>query len=182
MTANPIPETRHTTMLRRVKVMSTGGSPWTAQRLLLTAGSVAIPAGIALMLLGWLGAARSVIVFNQLSYIASGSVIGLALTVLGGFLYLAYLVTVLIEEGREREARQATQQRELLDRFDQLTAALVGRPAVAAPSGSAFVMTENGSMVHKTSCAIVRDREGLVGVSENEASRLKACRICKPLG
>jgi hypothetical protein len=183
------PEGRHT-MLRR-KAQSVGGSAWSVStpRVLFVTGSVAVPVGFLLMIFGWVGAARSVLIFDQLSYIASGGLIGLALVVFGGFMYFAYWQAMLLEHSRERGLAEARYRLELLERFDDLAAALlvgtsgsdapVTSPGRTAATGTAFVVTETGSMLHRPDCPIVRDRPGLRPVTAAELTTLRPCRICQ---
>jgi hypothetical protein len=181
VTTDSVSDTRHSTMLAKARAAAPGSQRWTVSRALFVAGSVAIPVGLLLLILGWLGVARTVIVFNQLSYIASGCFIGLALVVLGGFMYFAYWQSIAIEEGREREARLVAHQHDLLDRLDQLTIAVLGDSGAVAGDASALVATESGTMVHRATCAVVRDRPGSHSVTAEEAASMKPCRICKPL-
>jgi hypothetical protein len=184
VTTDSVSDTRHSTMLAKARAAAPGSQRWTVSRALFVAGSVAIPVGLLLLILGWLGVARTVIVFNQLSYIASGCFIGLALVVLGGFMYFAYWQSIAIDEGREREARLIAHQHDLLDRLDQLTIAVLGdsaQGAGAVAGAGGLVATENGTMVHRATCAIVRDNAGAHAVSADQAASMKPCRICKPL-
>jgi drug/metabolite transporter (DMT)-like permease len=48
--------------------------------------------GVALIILAWSGAAHSKYVQQQLSYLVSGGLLGVALVLIGGFLYLGYLL------------------------------------------------------------------------------------------
>jgi hypothetical protein len=66
-----------------------GSSPTVEQRL-LTAGVVLMPLGVVLVLVGWYGASGTDESTDQMSYLISGGVLGLALAVVGAALFLRY--------------------------------------------------------------------------------------------
>jgi hypothetical protein len=66
-----------------------GSSPSAEQRLLL-AGSAMMPAGLVLVLVGWWGASGSGDLADQMPYLISGGVLGLAVTFTGAALFLRY--------------------------------------------------------------------------------------------
>ena len=171
-------EDRQSLLIRKAGRL--GGRGWPAARMLLVAGCIAVPVGLVLMILGWIGAARTTETFQQLSYIASGCFIGLALVGLGGLLYFSYWQSVAIEEARAREGRLIDYQHELLDRVDQLTVAVLGELPPAPDGTATLVATENGTMVHRDGCPIVKNRAGIRTVTPAEAERLRPCRICRP--
>jgi hypothetical protein len=70
------------------------------------AGSLLMPLGLLVIGLGWYGAAHTPYSFEQVSYVISGGVLGLALTTLGGFLFFGSWLA--------RIAHQQRQQTELL--------------------------------------------------------------------
>lgn len=72
------------------------------ERTLMVAGGVLAPLGLLLVLFGWMGASRSPYTFEQIPYLISGGLIGLGLTVLGGFLYFAHWITEMIKEQRRQ--------------------------------------------------------------------------------
>jgi hypothetical protein len=70
------------------------------------AGSLLMPLGLIGIGLGWYGAAHTPYSFEQVAYLISGGILGLALTVLGGFLFFGSWLA--------RIAHQQRQQTELL--------------------------------------------------------------------
>lgn len=76
-----------------------------AERWLVTAGSVLVPLGAALVLLGWYGTAHTTRVWQQIPYVVSGGLLGLGLMVVGALGYFAGWLTRLVEENR-RHARE----------------------------------------------------------------------------
>ena len=92
------------------------GSAALEQRLKVGGGAL-IPVGILLIILGWWGASDTVLVDEQVSYLISGGLLGLALVITGACLYVRYWLA------RQRYwlARATLEQRE---QSQQLVAAL----------------------------------------------------------
>lgn len=84
-----------------------------SERALLLVGAGLMPLGILVILLGWYGAAHTPYVFEQIPYLISGGLLGLALVVAGGLLYFGYLLTRLIVEQRRHTA-------DILDALDRI--------------------------------------------------------------
>lgn len=150
-----------------------GGGRRRIERTLAIAGAVLIAVGLPLILLGWWGSSRTPYVFEQVPYLISGGVFGLALVVLGGFSYFAYWLTRQMQESRRASA-------ELLDALDRIAASLAAAPAVAAASNGSYVATEKGTMFHRPGCAVVAGRTDTHRVAGRE-SGLEPCKICTPL-
>jgi hypothetical protein len=66
-----------------------GGSARTEQQFKI-GGALLIPVGLVLIGLAWFGASDTVFVDEQISYLISGGLLGLALVMTGGVLYLRY--------------------------------------------------------------------------------------------
>ena len=60
------------------------------ERWLATAGGALVVAGLMLVIIGWVGTSRTVLVAGQIPYVVSGGLLGLGLVFLGGFLYFGY--------------------------------------------------------------------------------------------
>ncbi|MDQ2648232.1 MAG: hypothetical protein M3Z03_01615 [Actinomycetota bacterium] len=75
------------------------------ERLLFVLGAVFVPLGLLLIGVAWKGTANTGAVFEQLPFIVSGGLGGLALVVLGGFLYFGWWHTRTLREAREHAAR-----------------------------------------------------------------------------
>lgn len=69
-------------------------------RILLAVAGGTMTAGLALIALGWYGASRAVLVQEQVAYMISGGLGGLALAVIGSVTYFAYWQLVAIRESR----------------------------------------------------------------------------------
>jgi hypothetical protein len=127
------------------------------------AGSVLAPLGLVLIGLGWLGASRTPLVQEQLTYLISGGLLGLALVVLGGFLYFAHWQTAVLQEVRNQTA--------------EITAALRAG-AAPVPFAGALLTTPEGTLAHRPDCPVVRGRADL----EPATGDLEPCSICEPVG
>jgi hypothetical protein len=143
-------------------------------RWLLIVGSVLMPLGVVFILLGWAGASRTPLPFEQNDYLISGGLLGLALVMAGGFTYFAYWQTVRIRESRS----QATA---LTTAITRLEAMLSGGAVVGAgPAAANLVATANGTIFHRPDCAAVLGRDDLIRV-DAATTTLRPCRICTPL-
>lgn len=69
-------------------------------KVLLVLASVLVPVGIVLILVGWWGAAHTGKLFEQIDYLISGGLLGVALAVIGGFLYFGYWLSRQLDESR----------------------------------------------------------------------------------
>jgi hypothetical protein len=82
--------------------------------LLIAAGAL-VTAGLTAILLAWVGASRSTIIEEQVPYLISGGLFGLALAVVGAITYFAHWLTVFVREAREHEAARAQDHEELME-------------------------------------------------------------------
>jgi hypothetical protein len=93
-------------LLRRASVASR-----LDERLMLGVGAVLVAAGLASVVVGYVGASHTVLVAGQIPYLISGGLLGVALVVLGGLVYFGYWLALLVRETRaERMAAQAERQ------------------------------------------------------------------------
>jgi hypothetical protein len=170
---------RQTRLAGRVSTLGTRARRGQLDRWLLVVGGVCLPLGLLLIGLGWLGASRTILPFEQIPYLISGGLLGIAFVMIGGFIYFAYWQTLLVRDTR-------TERRELVDalaRIERLLASGGGGGATnghaAASDETQLVATETGSMVHRQDCPVVLNRDNLRTVSESE-SGLRPCSICDP--
>ena len=165
MTESESRQERLVARLERIRQRRTDRGP--SDRWMLVVGGTLMPLGLACVVLGWAGVTHTVYVYDQLTYIASGSLVGLSLVVLGGFVYFTYWQTVRVREARtHHEEDQA-----VLLRIE----ALLGE---GTPVTSGLVATRNGTMVHRATCRIVRGRRDLVPVPPG--TDREACALCDP--
>ena len=159
-----------------------GGRRIDVDRAQLIGGGVLAVLGLVAIILGWYGAANTGFEFEQLPYLISGGLLGIALCFLGGFVYFAYWVTKLVRESRAQSERAA-------DILDQIAASLNGAaPAprrsvrtIAGGSNGAFVATRNGNLFHRPDCSAVAGRQRLRRVTA-QTRGLEPCALCDPLG
>lgn len=80
------------------------GAGFQAERALAVASAVLLPLGLALILLGWYGAAHTPYLFEQLPYLISGGLLGLGLSVVGGLIYFgSWVARGAAEQRRQNE-------------------------------------------------------------------------------
>lgn len=147
-----------------------------APRLLMLGGAILMPLGLGLIGVAWYGAAHTPFLFEQVPYLISGGLLGLGVSIVGGFLYFAYWLTLLIRDNR-------AQSRRLADTLDGIRShfAKEGLDAgVGASTNGEYVTTEKGTMFHRPDCTVVADRTDLRRVAAD--TNLRPCKICDPLG
>jgi hypothetical protein len=170
---------RQSRLATRVRSLRTRAAAGQLDRWLLVVGGVLLPLGVLLICLGWLGASRTILPFEQIPYLVSGGLLGIAFVIIGGFVYFAYWQTLLVRDTR-------AERRELVDALYRIERLLAGGALISAngktPSydDAELVATENGSMIHRQECPVVLGRDNLRVVSSNEAG-LRPCSICDPL-
>jgi hypothetical protein len=142
-------------------------------RWLLIAGAILGPLGLVVIFLGYTGASHTPFVFEQIPYVISGGLLGVALVFLGGFIYFTYWQTRTVREARDH-------QREVLDKLEHIAVLLAGDvPAAAAGSGR-LVATAAGAMFHREDCPVAQRAEKLKTVRGTERG-LRPCGICNPV-
>jgi len=145
-------------------------------RWVLVAGAIMVPLGIALIILGWYGAAHKALIIQQFPYLISGGILGLGLMFTGGFCYFGYWVTRLVQENR-------TNTRDVIAAIDRLAALGVDENGASAGPAAAgdgvFVATATGTMFHRPDCPVVANRPGVRRVKAGTAG-FEPCKICEP--
>jgi multisubunit Na+/H+ antiporter MnhG subunit len=157
-----------------VRQMRTRAAGARLDRWLLIVGGVLMPLGVLLIILGWVGASRTPLPFEQNDYLISGGILGLGLVIAGGFVYFAYWQTIRIRESRTQTDQLLT----ALGRLERLMTAQLGEEAAA--SAGQLVATPSGSIFHRPDCTIVLGRNDLRAVDPGH-TKLEACRLCNPL-
>ena len=168
-------KSRSARLAERVSRLRTRATTGNLHIWLLVIGGVLMPLGFMFILLGWLGASRTPLPFEQTSYLISGGIFGLALVIAGGFIYFAYWETVRIRESRQQSETLAA----ALARLETAIQA-TGGAAGADTTAATYVATANGSIFHRQDCTVVAGRTDLRQV-DPERDGLAPCRICDPL-
>ena len=155
---------------------------WDNDRWMLLVGGLLLPLGLLLVILGWWGASHTVFLFEQVPYLLSGGVLGLALVIAGGFVYFAYWLTLLVRESRAGRAELVA----VLGRVERLledtaVAAAPRRTAGAAAPSGRLVATKTGTMLHRPDCVAVDGKDGLREVTADTPG-MSPCKLCDPLG
>ena len=146
----------------------------------MIAGAALVIIGLPVIVLGWYGASRTPYVFEQLPYLISGGLLGLALAVVGGLFYFAYWMTRQIHETRRQSDQMRAQLEGIRDLLAKGVIATTAEKAHAVGNGSSLVATMKGTMFHKPDCVVVAGREDLRTVDPS-APGLEPCKICDPL-
>ena len=162
-----------------------GGSLKLNERLLMVIGGVLAPVGLLVIILGYVGAANTGYVFEQVPYLISGGLLGIGLVFLGTFFYFAHWLTELIRSSARSRPRSSTRSPgcKRRSRTRPVPIFTCRRPlhrtvrARFAPLGD-LVATASGTMAHRPDCVVVSGKTGLRRVSE--ADRLAPCKLCDP--
>ena len=160
------------------------GSNQVLQTILFVVGAVMLPVGIVIIVLGAFGAARTAFVYDQMTYIISGGLLGLGLTFAGGFLYFGAWLARIAQDNRESSRKIAEDQQASDRRLSDallLLADTVSRTTGAPPSDPAarkvLVTAGEGRTVHRRDCSLIADRTDLRPVG-SDSEHLNRCRIC----
>jgi hypothetical protein len=131
--------------------------------------------GGTVLLLGYLGVSREVLVARQLPYLVSGGLAGVSMVFLGGLL-------LGLKDVRELNTRLARVERIASDLHAVLLAA---RPAAGVATIDPFapatlVHLPGGDAVHRPGCRIVAGKAA-EAVDAAQARTLAPCKLCDPV-
>lgn len=98
------------------------------EHVMLTIAATVLTLGFSVILIGWAGAANATVVEEQLPYLISGGLLGLALVTFGSFTLFSHWQTVRIREARQQAAVRRQDHAELMDALR----AIAGEPAAPA--------------------------------------------------
>ena len=143
-------------------------------RVLSLAGSIILPLGLVAIFLGWYGAARTPLLFEQIPYLISGGLLGVGLMLGGGMLFFGSWLARMAEQDRRSSQELMIALGELREAV--LTSSVAAASASLAATG--LVATPTGSMAHLPTCSVVAERDDLVAVQPDDG--LKPCKICDP--
>ena len=119
------PEEREARLADGADELATGRRSLQAHpQLLLGVSAALMTTGLSIIVLGWFGAARSTLVEEQIPYLISGGLLGVALATIGALTLFAHWLTVLVREGRRQETIRKQEHIELMEALALLTATL----------------------------------------------------------
>ena len=184
---DPEADARRLRRLREgVRSIRAGRGQGMSERILFILGGILVPLGLILVLVGWSGAAHTPNLFEQVPYLISGGLFGMALVFLGSFLYFAHWLTELVKEHRAQSAAML----EAINHLEEVVARAAGSPAAnGAPvaetaagvaDDTPLVATGKGTMAHRPECVVVAGKEGVRAVSATDG--LAPCKLCDPYG
>lgn len=145
---------------------------------LFTIGGLLMPLGIFAIFLGWYGVAHTKYQYDQLPYVVSGGLLGLALVFLGGFVYFGAWLAKIGTEQRDSNRQLADAVLTLVDLVGRQASTPAGGAAPVA-GGAQLVLAGAGSTVHRRDCALIAHRSDLHPLTGNETG-LGTCRVCRP--
>jgi uncharacterized membrane protein len=146
---------------------------------LFIAGAVLMPLGLVAIFIGWYGVAHSHYEYDQLTYIISGGVLGVALVLLGGFLYFGAWLAKMANDQKETTRQLADSLVVLADAVGRGSVHPTGSATAAVTDGAAPVLAGGGSTVHRRDCALIAHRTDLRPLTGAETD-LGTCRVCRP--
>ena len=129
-------------------------------------GVIIAAAGATLLFLGWYGVSGESSVAEQLPYLASASIPGAALLIVGAML-----------AARERDSRNA--ERLVSTLYELLTEPVTDAPA-AASTDERLVALPGATRYHQSSCVLVAGKPDATTVDSQEitARGLEPCPLC----
>lgn len=144
------------------------------ERWLLLGGAVLVPLGIVLVVLGYWGASHAPRVIQQIPYLVSGGLLGIALVFAGGFSYFAWWLTRIVREQSSLAARLDAQTEAVVTELSGLRAELRQLNGLTS-SAPQLVSTRGGELVHRPTCRVVAGRGDLRPATDGPA-----CKVCQP--
>lgn len=161
----------------KLRSRSGAGRP---ERWLMIVGGGGVVVGLLAIILGWVGASRTPYIFEQLPYLISGGLLGLAIAVVGGLFYFGYWVTRQIQETRRQADETGEALRQIRDLLASGAVSSAAGSSKASTGNGSYVVTEKGTMFHRPDCVVVAGREDLRSV-DPDAEGFEPCRVCDPL-
>jgi hypothetical protein len=101
---------------------------WNVRQVMLIVGAALMGLGFVAIVLGWYGAAHSTYLFQEVPYLISGGLLGVALAATGGLLFFGAWLVRMIEENRQYANRVA----QTLESVDRVLGAIVSDAAASA--------------------------------------------------
>jgi hypothetical protein len=129
-------------------------------------GVIIAAAGAALLFLGWFGVSGESSVAEQVPYLASASIPGAALLIVGAML-----------AARERDGQNA--ERLVSTLYELLTEPVTDAPDTA-PTGDGLVALPDATRYHRAGCVLVAGKDDAAAVDSHAiaARGLEPCPLC----
>lgn len=180
--AKSVPDRHAALQAAASRIRARAGANLPVEKILLGLAALFIPLGLVFILLGWDGAAHNGHTYAQISYLISGGIFGLGLSVLGCFMYFGYWLSRQLGESR----RQSALMQQSLKRIEELLDAQVGFSAAAGSNGSVperttLYATPRGSLLHRPECPVVAKRSDLRSVAAG-TDGFGYCTMCDAAG
>jgi hypothetical protein len=112
----------------------------------IMAGAVLLPLGIAIIILGWHGAAYGNVDQKQIPYLISGGILGLAVVVIGCFFYWAHWLYRIYDQADLHHQEAMREQTEMIKALLEAVQHRPGPVAGAAPSSAAAAAIAGGAL------------------------------------
>lgn len=113
-------ETRQRRLAARAQALRTRAGAGAFDRWMLVVGGTFVALGVLLVILGWVGASDTIVVFEQIPYLISGGLLGLALVFAGAFVYFAYWLTLIVRDTRDLRRQLAENHQRLVDQQERI--------------------------------------------------------------
>lgn len=115
------------------------------ERFLVALAGAFMSAGLVAIVLGWVGASRSILVVKQIPYLISGGLLGVALATIGGLMFFTHWLAAILRENRfqhQELVRVLREERErdraaLAEAIAEVRASAAAEPATTAPKAPA---------------------------------------------
>lgn len=158
----------------------------TARKRRLALAALIALAGFVVMSAGWVGVSGTRVISDQLAYVVSGGVLGLALLAVSAALFIGDFMAV-----QERSMREQTRLLRALhdalgvapgvpSRQDGGAAGQAAGPVLA--TSDTLVVVAGGTRVHRADCQLVRHKRGVspVDPARPRDEGLSPCAVCDP--
>lgn len=144
----------------------------------LIAAIVLLVAGIVFVLLGWYGAANTNILTEQIPYLISGGLLGVALIIVAGF----FASSMSLERENRELRRQMERAMEGMAAGGQPRLTVVSSSRNPSPSSvGGVIIVPGGRSYHQAGCPIVEGKDGTeLALEEAVASGFAVCKLCGP--
>jgi hypothetical protein len=127
------------------------------RQVLLATGASSMGLGLVAIVLGWYGAAHSAYQFQEIPYLISGGLLGVALVAGGGFLFFSSWLVRMIEDNH----RHATRLESTLRRVDHVLGAVTEDAERAAQKETAAAVADADSRAQEAETPMGTYREGI---------------------